>query len=185
MSNFKTIVRITQFCAIMLAALVMGVFWGTWFALGRGSNTLPPDVYVAIGHHIINNLSAPMRVLMPLAILANILLVVLLAKWRNKLGFWLAVLGLIFMVGALVVTLGVEVPLDNKLKAVTATSLPSNWMALRDRWETHHLIRTMLSIASLGCLVASSLHVPVVLGTTDSRRHGHTDFEPDVDAPQR
>lgn len=37
-------VRVVQAATIGLFALVMGVFWGTWFFLGRTWTTSPPDL---------------------------------------------------------------------------------------------------------------------------------------------
>jgi uncharacterized membrane protein len=147
--------KIAQFSTITLFALVMGVFWGTWFALSRSIVAFRPQTFLDIGQTAIRNLAVPMRILMPLALVSAIVLLLLLPKRSNA--FVLAVAGVLLMVGALLVTLTVEVPIDNQIKVWTVATLPANWEVLRDRWEFYHGMRTFLSIAALALVTASAL----------------------------
>ncbi|MFL5753266.1 MAG: hypothetical protein ACJ76F_07665 [Bacteroidia bacterium] len=52
-------------------------------------------------------------------------------------------------------TLLVEVPIDNQIKEWTALSMPSNWEAIRDRWEFFHTLRTFCSVLSFAFLVGA------------------------------
>jgi hypothetical protein len=52
--------RIAYLVNILLYALVMGVFWGTWFSLSRSISSIAPDVFLDIGHTMIGNLARPM-----------------------------------------------------------------------------------------------------------------------------
>lgn len=49
--------KISQFINIMLIALVVGVFWGTWFSLSRSMASLSADVFLANGKAFIQNLA--------------------------------------------------------------------------------------------------------------------------------
>jgi uncharacterized membrane protein len=62
---------------------------------------------------------------------------------------WWLLAGFLLMVAALVVTLAVEVPIDNQINAWTAATLPGDWRSTRSRWELFHTIRTVLSIAAV------------------------------------
>jgi hypothetical protein len=42
------------------------------------------------------------------------------------------------MVAALVITLAVEVPIDNRIETWTATTLPADWRSIQARWELFH-----------------------------------------------
>jgi uncharacterized membrane protein len=150
--------KVTQFVTILLFALVMGVFWGTWFALSRSINGFRPQTFLDIGHTAINNLAVPMSILMPLSLISALVLIFILPKTSSA--FLLALVGLVLMVCALLATLLVEVPIDNQIKVWTVATLPSDWEAIRDRWEFYHAIRTFLSIGALGCVTASSLINP-------------------------
>jgi len=74
-----------------------------------------------------------MRFLMPLSRLSAAFMLMLLPK--RSTAFARAVAGFVLMICALVVTLGVEVPIDNQIKRWTVNTLPPGWQALRDRWS--------------------------------------------------
>lgn len=65
----------------------------------------------------------------------------------------------------LVITVGVEVPIDNQIKTWTPETLPSNWTELRSTWDRFHTMRTITSILSF-----ISLSVGVVLSSTASEK---------------
>lgn len=92
---------------------------------------------------------------MPLALVSAIVVLLLTPK-RSK-AFALALGGFLLMIVALVLTLGIEVPIDRQIERWTVATLPSNWKELRDRWEFYHAIRTFVSIGALGLMTASSL----------------------------
>lgn len=148
--------RSAQFINIMLFALVAGVFWGTWFSLSRSIAEISPEFFIGIGKAIIKNLAVPMRILMPLALLSTLPVLSWMPQKRSG-AFVFTSLGLVLMIGATLVTVFVEVPIDNQLKQWTITSLPANWPALRDRWEFYHTVRTFVSLAALASVVIGSL----------------------------
>jgi hypothetical protein len=74
------------------------------------------------------------------------------------------------MIIALVITVAIEVPIDNMIKVWTVETLPSDWRALRDRWEFYHVIRTFVSIVAFGCLLAGALLPPSIQLRINSSR---------------
>jgi uncharacterized membrane protein len=140
--------KVLEFLGIVLIALVTGVFWGTWFTLTRSIETFSPESFLAIGKTIIGNVAVPMRVLIP-----GTLLVQFLACWfvwrQNRTVFYLYVLAFLLMIVTLIITVGVEVPIDNQIKSWTVDHMPDNWESLRARWDKFHTLRTFTSIASL------------------------------------
>ena len=153
-------IRAALATTIVLFALVMGVFWGTWFSLSRTMDQLSGETFVAVGHEMIQNLGVPMAILLPLALLSALVSLVLL--WRRAGGptpaFWWLLAGFLLMVVALVVTLAVEVPIDNRIEDWTAATLPADWRSIQSRWELWHTVRTFLSIAAL---VAATINTAV------------------------
>ena len=147
--------KLAQFSTIILFALVMGVFWGTWFALSRSIAAFRPQTFLDIGQTAIRNLAVPMRILVPLALVSALILLALLPK--RSAAFALAVAGFMLMVCALLVTLAVEVPIDNQIKLWTVATFPADWQAVRDRWEFYHALRTFVSIVALVSVTASTL----------------------------
>ena len=131
---------------LILVMLVTGVFWGTWFTLTRSLDQFPPDNFIRIGKTIISNVAWPMRILMPLTLVALFWL-----SWtsRQQRPFFYFFLGsLILMVISLIITVGVEVPIDNQIKTWTTETLPADWMYLRLRWSQFHTLRTVTSLLS-------------------------------------
>jgi uncharacterized membrane protein len=148
-----------QATTIVLFALVMGVFWGTWFSLSRTMDRLSSETFLAVGHEMIQNLGVPMAVLLPLALLSALVTLVLLWPDRSAAFWWLAA-GFVLMVAALVITLAVEVPIDNQIETWTAATLPGDWRSIQSRWELWHTIRTFASIAAVVAATISAVVAP-------------------------
>jgi uncharacterized membrane protein len=146
--------RAAQSTTIVLFALVMGVFWGTWFSLSRTMGRLSAETFVAVGHEMIRNLGVPMAILLPLALLSALVTLALLWRGGRAAAFWWLLAGFLLMVVALVITLAIEVPIDNKIETWTAATLPGDWRSIQSRWELFHTIRTFLSI---GAVVAATI----------------------------
>jgi uncharacterized membrane protein len=141
--------RVAQATTIALFALVMGVFWGTWFSLSRTMDRLSAGTFVAVGHEMIRNLGAPMALLLPLSLLSALVTLALLWRADRPPAFWWLAVGFALMVAALVITLAVEVPIDNQIETWTAATLPGDWRSIQSRWELWHTIRTFASIAAV------------------------------------
>ena len=144
-----------QATTIILFSLVMGVFWGTWFSLSRTMDQLSGETFVAVGHQMIQNLGVPMAILLPLALLSALATLALLWPQRRTAAFWWLLAGFVLMAAALVVTLGVEVPIDNRIQDWTAATLPGDWRSIQSRWELFHSIRTFVSIAAVVAVTIS------------------------------
>jgi uncharacterized membrane protein len=150
-------IRAAQAATIVLFALVMGVFWGTWFSLSRTMDQLSPETFVAVGHQMIQNLGGPMALLLPLALLSALVTLALLWRAARPTAFWWVLAGFLLMVAALVITLAVEVPIDNQIETWTAATLPGDWRSIQSRWELWHTIRTFLSIAAVVAATISAV----------------------------
>jgi uncharacterized membrane protein len=150
---------VAQATTVVLFALVMGVFWGTWFSLSRTMHRLSAETFLAVGHEMIRNLGLPMAILLPLALLSALVTLALLWPERAAAFWWLAA-GFVLMVAALVVTLAVEVPIDNRIETWTVATLPGDWRAIQSRWELWHTVRTFASIAAVVAATISAVLVP-------------------------
>ncbi len=144
------------FITIILLMLITGVFWGTWFTLTRSLQDFSAGEFIHIGKTIIANVAVPMRIIMPAA-----LLFLLLSMWSsyktNRTVFWLNTISFVLMVVTLIITVAVEVPIDNQINTWTVETVPANWTSLRQRWDEFHTIRTFTSIASFSFYSAGIL----------------------------
>ncbi|HEX5554964.1 MAG TPA: DUF1772 domain-containing protein [Chitinophagaceae bacterium] len=148
--------RIIEFISLALLLLVTGVFWGTWFSLSRSIEKFTADNFLAIGKVIIRNLAVPMRILMPLTILFMAAGLWLYPEKVNA-GFYLEIISFALIVITLHITVLIEVPIDNRIKRWTTTTLPVDWKSLRSKWEFFHTIRTFTSIGSFLLLLLAVL----------------------------
>jgi uncharacterized membrane protein len=151
------LLKFIHFVNIMLYVLVAGVMWGTWLSLGRTMTGYEAATFLADGKHMIANLAAIMPVLMISAVVSSLVLVIVLFRRGASTAGWLAVAGLLALIGVIVVTLAVEVPIDNQIKTWTAETLPTDWEAIRLRWATFHTLRTFLSLAGVAAAVGAAL----------------------------
>jgi len=140
--------KVVEFFSLMLAALVMGVFWGTWFTLTRSIHDFSAAEFIHIGKAIIANVAVPMSIIMPLTLLLQLIAAVLVRN-VNRSSVALYNSAFVLMVLTLIFTVAVEVPIDNKIRTWTEASIPSNWESLRLKWDQFHTLRTFTSIASV------------------------------------
>ncbi len=153
------LVRLVHFVNVMLYVLVAGVMWGTWLSLGRTMTRYDATTFLADGKHMIDNLATVMAVLMICSAVVGLITVVLLFRQGSRAAGWLALVALVFLLGVLVVTLAVEVPIDNRIKTWTTDTLPSDWLDIRARWADFHTLRTFLSLGSVAAAVAAALAI--------------------------
>jgi len=137
-----------EFISLTLAALVMGVFWGTWFTLTRSLPVFSAAEFIHIGKTIIDNVALPMTIIMP-ATLVFMLISLLLSPRVNRYSFYLYSISFLLMVLTLIITVAIEVPIDNQIKTWTESTVPANWESLRQKWDYYHTVRTFTSIGSV------------------------------------
>ena len=149
--------RLILFVHVFLFALVVGVFWGTWFSLSRSMDSITASTFLEVGHTMIANLGGPMAVLMPATLLSALPVLFVLYRRRHRRSFYLILVGTALLVVALVITLSVNVPIDDAIAGWTVDTLPSDWTSIRNRWEVYHAARTFISLVGFGSTLAASI----------------------------
>ena len=147
--------KLLQFITLLLLMLITGLFWGTWFSLSRSIDNFSASEFIHIGKVIIKNVANPMRVIMPLCILLMAVSLWLYPEKRS-VTFYLIVTSFVLLIVTLIITVGIEVPIDNQIKTWSPETVPSDWTAIRGRWQFFHTIRTFTSLASFGLFSAAS-----------------------------
>jgi hypothetical protein len=145
-----------QLASLLVAALTLGVFWGPWIGLTRTLAGFDTPAFLAIVHRMDRNLGSLMTVLFPLTI-ASIAAVLLASAGGRPAVFALSAAGLVCFLLALVVTMRIEVPIVTRIRAWTASTLPADWQAQRDRWVSFHLARVLSGFAGFGLLAAGAV----------------------------
>lgn len=149
--------RIVRFAGLLLAALSTGVFFGTRTSLGPSTKDFTPKTYVEVQQATVRNLRPVMGALLPGAVAANLALVVLSAREHRSPAFKLTLIGVLSQFAAVVLTVGVELPINARVLTWSPEHPPAGWRAVRDRWQTVHTARTAISVIGLGSLVAAAL----------------------------
>ena len=152
-----TWLRLTFFVHLFLFALVVGVFWGTWFSLSRSMSSITASTFLEVGHTMIANLGGPMAVLMPLTLVSAVPVLFVLHRLHRRASFFLVLVGAALLLVALVITLSVNVPIDDAIAGWTVNTLPSDWTSIRNRWEVYHAARTFIGLAGFGSALAAVL----------------------------
>jgi uncharacterized membrane protein len=153
----ESLVKWVQFVSIMLYVLVAGVMWGTWLSLARTMTEYVAATFLTDGQHMIENLATVMAVLMISAVVIGLIVVVLLFRRRSTVAAWLALAGLLLLIAVLVITLAVEVPIDDLIANWTEQTLPANWQEIRARWAAFHTVRTFVSLGAVAAAVGAGL----------------------------
>ena len=148
--------KIALFINIMLFALVMGVFWGTWISLDPAHLTYGAATFLDVGNTMIANLAPTMPFFVIISLLSS--LPVLYGQYRQKnKGFYFSLIGFLLMLTATITTLAVNVPIDNEIKTWTISTIPANWKEIWSHWAAYHTFRTFFSISALGFAVTGGL----------------------------
>src|SRR5262245_16869930 len=173
MGSRRRLVKVVQFITLLLVSLVAGVFWGTWFSLSRSIAAITPATFLEVGRLMIGNLGGPMSVLLPAAVLSSIVLGVMLYRRRQTQASLFTIAAFALLLVATIITLAVNVPIDRQIQSWTTGTLPSDWTAIRDRWEFYHGLRTLISLFALACLLVSTLSTSSIVRIThDEQRRG-------------
>jgi hypothetical protein len=162
------ILRVAQFVHLFLFALVLGVFWGTWFSLSRSIRSITAPMFLEVGRTMIANLGGPMAVLMPTTLLSAVPVLIGFHRRQRRTAFRLGLAGVGLLLVALVITLTVNVPIDNAINRWTVETLPADWRSIRDRWEVFHTLRTFACLAGFGCGLAAILSASQDRYTSDA-----------------
>jgi len=144
-----------QLIGITLVALVVGIYWGPWVALTRSIASLPIEVFLPVVRLLNDNLARLMTVLVPVALLAQVGL--LIVDFQNPLPFTLAAIAFLLFVITVVVTVLIEVPIVKQFIGWQVETVPFTWMALRDRWLSFHLLRVIPGVAALVLYLAAAI----------------------------
>lgn len=141
-----TIVHVVN---VVLAGMLTGNEFGSWAIVHRALANLPFTSRFQAEQALTRRYGAIMPVFMAITI-ASFLPVLFLTGDLAAPSFRFGVAGMLAYVAMLAVTLSGNVPINNRLLALTADATAQDeFAALRDRWDRLHTIRNVLNIAGL------------------------------------
>jgi hypothetical protein len=144
----------------VLATVVLGLMCGSELnvaAFGHPTlNRQPLDVHIPVRASFATLFGRVMPFWMATSTLLNLLLL-LPFEHLGVLAGHLAQIAFAIQVAAILFSLVGPVPINNRIKLWTPTSLPSDWKAQERRWDLYHWIRTCGLIVAFTLLVVSAL----------------------------
>ncbi len=102
--------QVIEFISLILLLLVIGAFWGPWFAIHRSLSSFKKEEFIKITKIMAANMARPMQLLMPSCILF-LLLSVFFYPNKNHVGFYLIISSLFCLIITLIVTMTTELPI--------------------------------------------------------------------------
>jgi uncharacterized membrane protein len=141
-------ISIIRFINIYTAALPTGVSFGIW--IGFNPLNLSPSTYVEQQQNMIQSLNL---LLFSLAILVTLItLVSAFLQKGNKQVFISLIAAALFFIACIVISAFGNQPINNIVMTWTPDTLPENWVSLRDKWWSLHIMRTITELIAL-CLI--------------------------------
>lgn len=151
------------FILTLLAALGSGLMAGTFFAfssfvMGALGRLRPPAGIAAmqsINIVVINPLF--LGVFLGTGAVCIALLAVALMRWGDPAAVWLVAGSVLYVVGTILVTMGFNVPLNERLAALDPEGAAGAelWAHYRPRWTVWNHVRTVAPLAALACFILS------------------------------
>ncbi len=169
----KTLARISAVAAIGFSGAIFGFFYAWICSTMWGLDAAPPDVAIqamqAMNASVRNATFAPIFFATPLVIA-----VAAVFAWQNsapKAAMYFALASLLYLCGGLVLTMVVNVPMNDALANQIVPDDPQKaqdiWHAYSPRWQRFNILRT---IASGMTLLLCSLGLMALVQTTETRR---------------
>jgi len=140
--------------ALFALLLVCGVFWGLYFSLSRSYQVFTPSELAKIARTIVRNLEVPMR---NISVLCLALMGFSIAFYPNRgsWNFYAMAASLLLIIGSLVITTAIEVPINNKVITWTTENTPVDWEQLRNRWQYYNVVRTVMALVGFVLFAAA------------------------------
>jgi uncharacterized membrane protein len=150
-----------MFALPLIAALGSGLIGGVFFAFSafvmKALGRLPPAGGIAAMQSINVAVLNPVffAAFFGTAILCILLAIAAIVRWPAPGACYLLAGSLLYLVGTILVTMMLNVPLNNKLASVKADSAAgkSLWTEYLSRWTNWNHVRTAASLAASACLI--------------------------------
>ena len=142
-----------DFANLLLAALVVGAMFGVWLVFNPAG--LDASFYIALHQQGVRALNKRMPAL---GAATTLLTIAAAALGRvNVTRFRLLTATVVCFVATGLITRFLNQPINAIVMTWSASSPPSNWTGLRDKWWRWHLIRLATGLVGLSLLIAATL----------------------------
>lgn len=151
----NSILKTVRLIALLLTGLSAGVALAHLLELPNKMQ-LSAQEYLFVQQHLYQGFGRVVGLIEQGAFLSTLATAVL-TRFHQRVQFLLTLLALVCSIAALVVWQLHNGPVNQAVDSWTTTTMPSNWMTYRDRWEYAHATRAVLYTVGLGALILSVL----------------------------
>lgn len=144
---------IIRFLNILFAGLIAGTLIGIW--VGYNPQYLSSQTYIEQQQSVIKALNT----LMPLLGLFTIVLTITSAfmqKDNSPIFIILLIAAASLIISGLVTRFGNQ-PINSIVMTWNKTDIPTNWIELRDKWWSFHIVRTVTALVSFGLIIWTNM----------------------------
>ena len=141
---------IAQAADIFGAGIVAGAFLMGSLAIHPAAARLSASPHVLLRQELIARLA---RWMPPFTLLPVVASIGAMIQCRASLFLALDGLGLVLSLATIVITVGVNVPLNRRFAAWSPDALPLDWESYIDRWNLGHSARTATAVAAFLCAI--------------------------------
>ena len=142
-----------RFLNLLMAGLVAGTLLG--ISLGYNPKNLSALAYLEQQQNAIKSLNTLMPILGFITIVIT-LTSAFLQKSNKTIFIVLLVATAFLIISGLVTRLGNQ-PINSMVMNWGNADMPADWMSLRDKWWTFHIVRTITAVTAFGLIIWASL----------------------------
>jgi hypothetical protein len=151
-----TLTRITRSASQISCGILVGIA-ATVLVLELALRSLDGSQYVAVRQAEYEYFTWFIGAVFLATLIAVVMLVVQASRTDRTL-LRPALVALVLILVAVVVTAVVNGPINLEQQAWNTHALPADWARIRDRWQIAHAVRTVALCAALGCLLEGDGH---------------------------
>jgi uncharacterized membrane protein len=144
---------LSLFFAVLMVALAAGRAFWVW--VGENPSALSMTTYIESFQATIRTITLPITIIGNLGLLSAILAVAL--SWRDRPSVYFLAMALPLLAASVLITLRINVPINDQIMTWNANAPPEGWMQLRDKWWTWHKIRAVALLAAFVLVLAGTL----------------------------
>ncbi|MFE6487320.1 anthrone oxygenase family protein [Streptomyces sp. NPDC057757] len=152
------VARIARWAGLFFSGVFAG-FLVAVLVLESSLRRFDRHTYTQVRHAELDSLDrlAAVTLLPALIATASLLAVTYRARRRPR---WSTLTALVLLVGILVLTLVVNLPINADQLDWNAQAPPADWATVRDHWQIAHGVRTAAAVLAFGALIADATATP-------------------------
>ena len=152
---------VSRFIQLLATGLFTGLLFGDRLGVTPIRPKLPASSFVLYQQELHLSFSKLMPILLLASLFSGIVCLILLRRIYTSKEFLFTAIATLCVLAVIVMTLMVNVPINEALMTWQVSTPPSNVMDLWAPWEQAHTIRTIVALIGFSSLLIASLQRPI------------------------